>query len=67
MMTVESPCVRNCCLDDNDICVGCYRTLAEITRWSVVNESTKMEIVAAAETRRAQQLRNRLQSDTEGT
>lgn len=67
MMTVESPCIRNCCLDDNDICVGCYRTLAEITRWSVVNESTKMEIVAAAETRRAQQLRNRLQSDTEGT
>lgn len=67
MMTVESPCIRNCCLDDNDICVGCYRSLVEITRWSLVNESTKAEIVAAAEIRRAQQLRNRLQSGTEGT
>ena len=63
MAEIESPCVRNCCLDDNDICVGCYRSLAEITRWGSVNERGKLEILATADQRRAVQLRNRLQSD----
>ncbi len=31
----QSPCIRACTLDtDTDICLGCYRTLAEITAWS---------------------------------
>lgn len=32
--TVASPCVRNCCLDDDDVCLGCHRTLDEIMAWS---------------------------------
>ena len=31
--TDGSPCVRNCCLDDGDVCVGCGRSLDEILRW----------------------------------
>lgn len=52
MATVESPCVRNCCLDDSDICVGCYRSLMEITRWSLVDDDTKALILVAAAARR---------------
>ena len=26
--SVESPCVRNCCLDDDNVCIGCGRELA---------------------------------------
>lgn len=52
MATVESPCVRNCCLDDSDICVGCYRSLVEITRWSLVDDDAKALILVAAEARR---------------
>ncbi len=37
----KSPCVRHCCLDDKDICIGCGRTLDEICRWS----SEKKEIL----------------------
>ncbi|HSX49983.1 MAG TPA: DUF1289 domain-containing protein [Cellvibrio sp.] len=66
-MVVESPCIRNCCLDDNDICIGCHRSLAEITRWSLVNDSAKLEILAAAKSRRALHLRSQLQSDAEDT
>ena len=29
----DSPCVRNCCLDEVDVCLGCGRLLAEILRW----------------------------------
>lgn len=30
---VASPCVRNCCLDDQDMCIGCFRLLNEIIAW----------------------------------
>lgn len=33
MKDPESPCIRNCCLDDNDICMGCLRTVEEIMLW----------------------------------
>lgn len=52
---VESPCVRNCCLNDADICVGCFRSLEEITRWSLVGNEAKMQILARATERRSQQ------------
>lgn len=52
MTTVESPCVRNCCLDDSDMCVGCYRSLVEITRWSLVDDEAKAHILVAAAARR---------------
>jgi uncharacterized protein len=52
---VESPCVRNCCLNDADICVGCFRSLAEITRWSVAGNEAKMQILKKAAERRLQQ------------
>jgi predicted Fe-S protein YdhL (DUF1289 family) len=42
---VPSPCVRNCCLDDKDICLGCYRSLSEILRWSEAKEDEKKEIL----------------------
>ncbi|MGQ4547729.1 DUF1289 domain-containing protein [Vibrio cholerae] len=41
----KSPCVRHCCLDDKDICIGCGRTLDEICRWSSAINSEKQEIL----------------------
>jgi predicted Fe-S protein YdhL (DUF1289 family) len=52
---VQSPCVRNCCLNDSDICVGCFRSLVEITRWSLINDDAKMQILAQVAIRKAQQ------------
>ena len=39
-----SPCVRNCCLDENDICLGCGRALEEITGWNAASETEKQNI-----------------------
>ncbi|WP_081664019.1 DUF1289 domain-containing protein [Metapseudomonas resinovorans] len=47
-----SPCIRRCCLDDADVCVGCGRTLAEICEWGQASEPRRREICAAAERRR---------------
>jgi predicted Fe-S protein YdhL (DUF1289 family) len=40
-----SPCVRNCCLDDDDVCLGCGRSLEEIIAWSTSPEERKTEIL----------------------
>jgi uncharacterized protein len=42
---VESPCVRNCCLDENNVCLGCSRSIAEICGWSQATEAEKREIL----------------------
>jgi len=42
---VESPCVRNCCLDEDDICIGCFRSLSEITEWALVGDKGRQDIL----------------------
>jgi predicted Fe-S protein YdhL (DUF1289 family) len=49
---IDSPCVRNCCLNDDDICLGCGRTLQEITRWSAASNVDKQNTLAIAAERR---------------
>ena len=51
---LKSPCVRNCCLDDEDVCMGCGRTLDEIRSWSTLDEATRREMLVLAEVRRRQ-------------
>ncbi|WP_083930484.1 DUF1289 domain-containing protein [Methylovulum miyakonense] len=40
-----SPCIRICCLDDKDICLGCFRSLTEITQWALVDDHTRQHIL----------------------
>ncbi|WCE30985.1 DUF1289 domain-containing protein [Vibrio sp. SCSIO 43137] len=48
---VESPCIRHCCLDEQDICVGCFRSLDEIINWSASNNSQRQQILERCLTR----------------
>lgn len=47
-----SPCVSICALDENDICMGCYRSAEEITDWFMANAAQKREMLARARERR---------------
>ncbi|WP_105168456.1 DUF1289 domain-containing protein [Pseudoalteromonas sp. T1lg23B] len=49
---VESPCVRNCCLNDKDICLGCGRTLAEILAWGKADTVQRQHILARGKQRK---------------
>ena len=51
MQIIKSPCVRNCCLDKQDICIGCGRTVEEIIRWGDAAEAEKMIILKDAKKR----------------
>ena len=63
-MSVElpaSPCIRECCLDGrSDICLGCYRSLAEIRAWHEADAEERERILErCAERRAADQARQR--------
>ncbi|MFZ2170807.1 MAG: DUF1289 domain-containing protein [Methylococcaceae bacterium] len=53
-----SPCIRNCCLDTNDICLGCFRSLSEIISWNQADERTRQCFLKNAENRRKQHKKN---------
>jgi predicted Fe-S protein YdhL (DUF1289 family) len=49
---ISSPCIRNCCLDDRDICVGCYRSLDEIKQWQRASTEDKKRMLVNIEQRK---------------
>ena len=51
--TLQAPCVRNCCLNEQEVCLGCGRALAEILRWHVATSEERAAILALAKERRA--------------
>ena len=49
---LNSPCVGNCCLDDDLICLGCFRSLDEIKEWGMVDDHRRRVILQNARQRR---------------
>jgi len=50
-VTVASPCIGLCAVDENRICRGCHRTLGEIASWSLASDEQKRRILLAARQR----------------
>ena len=42
---VKSPCVSVCALNEDDVCIGCYRTIAEITQWARLDSDQRREVL----------------------
>lgn len=49
---IQSPCIRNCCLDPDNICLGCYRHIDEIVGWQNKTEQTKQQIIDLCQQRK---------------
>ncbi|MFA7555227.1 MAG: DUF1289 domain-containing protein [Spongiibacteraceae bacterium] len=49
--TDGNPCVRNCCLDDNNTCLGCGRQLTEILEWHHADSNRQLQIIEQAKLR----------------
>lgn len=41
---VPSPCVHICSLDENNVCIGCFRTGQEITDWGMMSSDEKKAV-----------------------
>lgn len=53
-MAIASPCIRNCCLNDDDVCLGCNRTIDEILRWGDASDEEKIQVLLKADNRKAE-------------
>ena len=42
---VASPCVSICALDEQDICTGCQRSVAEISRWGRMDNDERRQVL----------------------
>jgi len=42
---IPSPCNKICKLDSNNICIGCKRTINEITQWSMFSDEGKLTVL----------------------
>ena len=49
---VASPCIKVCVLDARSVCVGCGRTIDEITQWARLTDEQQLLIVEQARQRR---------------
>jgi|AZIK01.1.fsa_nt_gi predicted Fe-S protein YdhL (DUF1289 family) len=57
---VGSPCVRNCCLDAKDVCVGCGRSLVEILAWHSASAAERKCILVECQRRKQALAKTRL-------
>jgi hypothetical protein len=42
-----SPCIEICKLNENAVCTGCKRTIAEIAQWSAMTAEEQWRVVNA--------------------
>ena len=51
---IPSPCVGLCEMNPKtDLCLGCYRTIGEITDWNCLEDAEKSKILEKLESRRS--------------
>ena len=55
---VITPCIGLCDLDENDICIGCYRSASEISGWQNKTEDEQIDIVIRCKKKIAQNLQD---------
>lgn len=54
-MTVQSPCVQICAIDEqSELCTGCGRSLTEIRSWIAMSDEDRAQIMAELEDRMQQ-------------
>ena len=42
-----SPCIHICQIDtDQDLCIGCFRTLGEIAAWGAMSDAARRAVMA---------------------
>jgi len=49
---VPSPCISLCRLDEQKVCLGCFRHVEDIREWRSADDQRRRVIVAQAERRK---------------
>ncbi len=51
---IKSPCIQVCKYDSDDICMGCHRSMEEITGWLFMPDEKKLDILKRVEERKSE-------------
>lgn len=51
-MNINKPCIRRCCLNEEDVCLGCFRTFDDMLQWNKAKSTEKMKMLQKAEQRK---------------
>jgi predicted Fe-S protein YdhL (DUF1289 family) len=46
--TLPSPCVSICAMNNDDLCIGCFRTSREIREWLLMEDDERLEVITKA-------------------
>lgn len=49
---IKSPCIQVCKYDEDGVCIGCYRSMKEITGWLFMNDAQKLQSLKDAKIRK---------------
>lgn len=45
MSNIQSPCIKQCVLNDENVCLSCLRTLEEIKYWSKMTDAERQNVL----------------------
>ena len=48
---VDRPCLKKCELNENNVCLGCFRTLNDMHLWYISSQDEKFKMLYLAELR----------------
>ncbi len=49
---IASPCIGVCAVNADNICLGCYRSLAEIGTWLHLDDQARADVLANCQDRK---------------
>jgi hypothetical protein len=56
---VKSPCIKVCKYDSEKNCMGCHRSMDEITNWIFYNDDEKRQVLKNTEERKKTPVRGK--------
>ncbi len=52
MGDINKPCIKQCSLNEEEICLGCFRTFNDMRLWNKASSEEKREMMKIAERRK---------------
>ena len=52
MANINKPCIKRCSLNEEEICLGCFRTFNDMLLWNKASKEEKQEMLNSAKKRK---------------
>ena len=56
MIDIGKPCIKKCCLNEDNVCLGCFRTFDDMLQWNKANIEEKTLMLKKAQKRKKEHM-----------